>query len=203
MSIPETMYEPFLIGSRFRIGPPGVPHANDGRIDLIIRRGAFGSGEHETTASCLQALENLPSLAGARVLDFGSGTGILAVAALKLGARCATCIDIDPRAVECAKINACLNGFADRIEHLTGSVETIGAGRFDLVLANLYGDVLLELGRELVHMAAPGGYLIFSGVLLEDSFNLREAVLKLGCIELSSRILLDYSTIVFGVTSPH
>ena len=116
------MREPLLIGTRLRIVAPGTPPAADGRVDVVLTRGAFGSGEHETTASCLEMLEGLEGIRGATVLDLGSGTGVLAIAALELGAGHAVCVDIDPASVATARRNCELNGGLER---------TIGGDRGD------------------------------------------------------------------------
>jgi ribosomal protein L11 methyltransferase len=86
------VFSPFEIGARFRIVPPRASLAERSRIDLVMAAGAFGSGEHETTRSCLEILQSLADLENARVLDLGSGTGILSIAAIKLGARKALCV---------------------------------------------------------------------------------------------------------------
>jgi ribosomal protein L11 methyltransferase len=193
---PNAFYTPFAIAGRFGVLPPGSPPSTDGRIDLIIARGAFGSGEHETTASCLDVLGHLPCVAGTRVLDLGCGTGILAIAALKLGARSALGVDIDPRAVACARSNAALNSVADRLDLITGSIENAGDRAFDLVLANVYGDVLLRLGSELVRRTTPGAHLVLSGILWEDNFEVVKLFSKLGCTTCSNHLLIEYSTMV-------
>jgi ribosomal protein L11 methyltransferase len=190
------MYSPFNIGTRFRIVPPGTPASAEGRIDLVIGKGAFGSGEHETTASCIEALETLPDVRGARVLDLGSGTGILAIAALKLGAASAVCIDIDPKAVETARRNFELNSLADRAEKFTGVLSSIPSADFDLVLANIYGDLLLDLGKDLAARARPGAVLLLSGILWEYNYDVRNYFEKLGCTVVKNRMLEQFSTVL-------
>ena len=130
-------FVPFEVGGRFRVVLPDVPLRDDGRIPLVMAPGAFGSGEHETTASCLEMLAALEEVKGAHLLDLGSGTGILAIAALKLGARHALCVDIDPAAVRACQANCRLNGVDDRVEHLCSSLDQVAAKPFDLILANI------------------------------------------------------------------
>lgn len=190
------MYQPFEIGTRFRIVPPEAPSSADDRIDLIIAKGAFGSGEHETTANCLEMLETMSEVKGATVLDLGSGTGILAIGALKLGASRAVCIDINPQAVETARRNGELNGVADRLEHLTGTLAHVRNGVFDLVLANIYGDLILDLASGLVDRARPGGCLLLSGILWEYNFEIRKRFEELGCEVLKNRMLEEFSTLL-------
>jgi len=197
---PDTLrdYQPFAIGERFRLVPPGTAAASDGRIDLIMERGAFGSGEHETTRSCLEILEARPEVAGARLLDLGSGTGILAIAALKLGAAGALCIDIAEEAVKSARHNGELNGVNDRIEHRCGTLEAVEERGFDLVLANIYGDILLDIADDLVACARPGALLLLSGMLWEYNFDVRQRYRQLGCVQLKNRLLEEFSTVLLS-----
>ena len=189
-------FTPFEVGERFRISPPGTPASRDDRIDLVMAPGAFGSGEHETSASCLDLLPDLPAPESARVLDLGSGTGILAIAALKLGARSALCVDVDPAAVRTCQRNCELNGVADRVEHLCGSIEEVAADPFELVLANIYGDILLRVAEALVARTRPGGALLLSGILHQDDFDVRKRYQELGCAVLRSRALEEFTTVL-------
>ncbi len=190
------MYQPFEIGRRFRITPPGHPVAADDRIDLVMQRGAFGSGEHETTESCLEQLESLAGLKGASILDLGSGTGILAIAALKLGANNAVCVDIDPRAVAAAEHNCRLNGFGDRVTHIIGTLDAVSESSFDFILANIYGDILLALAKSVAKRLAPGGTLLLSGILWEYNFDVRQAYERQGLRVVKNRMLVEFSSIV-------
>lgn len=190
------IYRPFAIGKTFRIVPPDTPPSAESRIDLVMARGAFGSGEHETTASCLEVLEGLPEVAGAQVLDLGSGTGILAIAALKLRAAGALCIDTDPQAVASAELACRQNGVASRARHLCGTLDDADADGFDLVLANIYGDILLEVGKGLVAATRPGGTLLLSGILWEYNFAVRQHYERLGCLVLKNRMLEEFSTVL-------
>ena len=193
---PRSDYPPFLVGRRLRVVPPGARGGDGERIDLVVARGAFGSGEHETTASCLELLESLRDLEGLTVLDLGSGTGILAVAARLLGARWAVLIDSDPRAVEAARQHLQLNAVADRAELFEGELGSVAGRRFDLLLCNLHGDILLGVGPELVARAAPGARLILSGILWEHNWDVRELYGRLGCELVSNRFLDEYSTLL-------
>jgi ribosomal protein L11 methyltransferase len=189
-------YQPFNIGSKFRITPPGTPATNDDRIDLIMKRGAFGSGEHETTESCLELLGKFPVISGSRVLDLGSGTGLLAIAALQLGARHATCVDIEPKAVETAETNCRLNGLEDRVTHVTGILDAVRERDFDIILANIYGDILLDLAESLSTKLRPGGTLLLSGILWEYNFDVRQAYERGGCKVVRNLMLDEFSTIL-------
>ncbi len=189
-------YSPFEIGKFFRIRPPGSAPSSDGRIDLVMERGAFGSGEHETTADCLEVLEGLPDMEGVDVLDLGSGTGILALGALKLGARSALCVDINPKAVETARRNSELNGVADRVDHHVGSISGVHRKDFDLALANIYGDLLIDLAEDLNARVRQDGRLLLSGILWDYNFDVRLRYEACGCTILKNRMLKEFSTVL-------
>ncbi len=127
---------------------------------------AFGTGEHATTAMCLRLLaDHTP--AGARVLDAGCGSGILAMAAVRFGAASALGVDNDPLAVKVAHSHLELNQLADVCRVVTGKVGPVIVGRakFDFVVANLFSDVLLDLYPFFQKCLKPGGLLVYSGVL--------------------------------------
>jgi ribosomal protein L11 methyltransferase len=187
---------PFEVGERFRVAPPDLPALDDGRIHLIMAPGAFGSGEHETTASCLEMLATLPEVKGANLLDLGSGTGILAIAALKLGAQHALCVDTDPAAVRTCQTNCELNGLSDRVEHLCSSLDQVVPSSFDLILANIYGDILLAVADLLAAKAGPGAPLLLSGILYQDNFDVRSRYQSLGCVVVRNRMLEEYTTVL-------
>jgi ribosomal protein L11 methyltransferase len=189
-------FDPFEVGQRFRVIPPGTHAATGSRTDLVLAPGAFGSGEHETTASCLELIEVIPEVRGARVLDLGSGTGILAIAALKLGARSAMCVDPDAAAVRTAKLNSELNGVSDQIEHLCGTIDRLARDLFDLVLANIHGDLLLAMAEELVPRARSGGALLLSGIVHEVNFDVVERYQGLGCTVARNRTLEEFTTVL-------
>ncbi|KIH75785.1 [LSU ribosomal protein L11P]-lysine N-methyltransferase [Geoalkalibacter ferrihydriticus] len=189
-------YPAFTIGKRFRIIPPDCAAPRDDRINLIIAKGAFGSGEHETSASCIEILEELQEVKKARILDLGSGTGILALAALKLGAEDAVCVDINPDAVRTCEKNCRLNALDQRVRNLAGSLDSIEEKDFDLALANIYGDLLLDFAPELVARVRTGGFLLLSGILWEFNFDVRACYEKLGCRVVQNRMLQEFSTIL-------
>jgi ribosomal protein L11 methyltransferase len=125
---------------------------------------AFGTGSHPTTAMCLAALAEAPPL-GQCVLDYGCGSGILAIAALKLGATCALGVDIDPQALQATRSNAERNGIgADTLETTSTGVEP-PAGGFDLILANILAAPLVALAPTLAFSARPGARLLLAGLL--------------------------------------
>jgi ribosomal protein L11 methyltransferase len=158
------------------------------------RKGAFGSGEHETTAACLGELESLGGLSGARVLDLGSGTGILAIAALRLGARSAVAVDIEwPAAISCSS-NFRLNSLEDRGVTVCGELASIAPGGYDLVMANIYADILMPLADQLVGLTRPGGLVLLSGIPLQDKYDIWKRYTALGCAERNCRIGEEFVT---------
>jgi len=199
----EWTYEPFTLGGRFRVAPRGALGASDGRLDLVVARGAFGSGEHETTASCVEVLEGLADVRGARVLDLGAGTGILGIAALALGAAHAVLVDNDPQAVLVARRHVALNGMSDRATVVLGEIGDAPGPPFDIVLANLHGDVLVALGPALVARVRPGGVLVLSGILWEHNWDVRDAYGRLGCTLGENRFLSEYSSLLMRLPVSH
>lgn len=172
-----------------------VPGASNRAAEgLRLRRGAFGSGEHETTASCLAILAQLPSLRRATVLDVGCGTGVLALAALRLGAAGAICLDIDPRAAALARANAAANGLAAQVRCVAGELASLAPVRFGVIAANLPTDVLLASAAALVERTLPAGWLVLSGVLWEEAWAVRNRFQKLGCRCRRERWLEEYCT---------
>lgn len=177
----------------FRILAPG--EAAEHPTDLVLERGAFGGGGHPTTASCLELLAGLPTLSGARLLDLGSGTGILAIAALRLGAASAVCVDVNPDAVASARRNGLLNGVAGRLEHRCGTIEDAG-GSYDLVVANVGGDLLLDEAARIAGAARPGGLLLLSGMLRDHAGELQAAYARLGCHVVARRFPAGFCTLL-------
>jgi ribosomal protein L11 methyltransferase len=161
------------------------------------KKGAFGSGEHETTASCLEELERLPGIAGMRCLDLGSGTGILAIAAVRLGAAAVVAVDIAPAAAVSCAANVGLNGVAERVFAVCGELACLRPGRYDLVMANIYAEIHLALAGEMVAMTRPGGYLLLSGIPTQDNFDVQLRFRREGCALLNSRYMEEFVTFLF------
>ncbi len=154
------------IGRALVVKPSWVRYAAKGGETVIeIDPGmAFGTGQHPTTAMCLRALEELVR-PGSRVLDLGCGSGILGIAAAKLGAARVLALDIDPMAVAATRENAAANGVADVIEARDGTLESEADGSFDLAVANISRLALERLASALARCLAPGGVLVTSGFL--------------------------------------
>jgi ribosomal protein L11 methyltransferase len=143
---------------------------------------AFGTGLHPTTRLCLAALEHVADrglVTGARMLDVGCGSGILAIAAARLGAASVLGVDTDPIAVEATTANAARNRLARRIAARQGSLPT-GEPPFDVVLANLIAGVLVALADELASELRPGGTLVASGIYVDRETEVRKAFATVG-----------------------
>lgn len=193
-------YQAFLLGSRFRIHPPQALLPADSRINLCMKRGAFGSGEHETTASCIEILEQHSFSGQEKILDLGSGTGILSIAALLLGGGQAWCVDIEQNAIDSCRSNCQLNAVEPQIRLFCGTLEQFPESDFDFILANIYGDILLDLAERLVSKAKSGARLLLSGILWEYNFDIRQKYQRLGCRLLKNRQLDEFSTLLLEKT---
>jgi len=141
---------------------------------------AFGTGLHPTTRGCLTLLQEISPMPPV-VLDVGSGSGILALAALRLGAERAVCYDIDPLAVEATLANAAANGLADRVTAHQGSMPPAPpTTAYPLVLANLVAAVLIDLAKPLAAHTAPGGTLVASGIIDSRADEVLAALTEVG-----------------------
>ena len=157
-------YHPMEIGRHLAVVPSWQEYETD-RVKLILDPGlAFGTGGHETTSLCLEALDQLVR-GGERVLDIGTGSGILAIAALKLGAAQAEGVDIDPVAVRTAGENAALNGVADRLTVLVGDLSDKASGQYQIITANIVANAIMALAPAVPGLMAEGGVFIASGII--------------------------------------
>jgi ribosomal protein L11 methyltransferase len=161
-------FAPMRFGERLWIRPGGQPvDAGPEAAIVDLDPGlAFGTGTHPTTALCLEWLDAHPP-AGHEVIDFGCGSGILGIAALKLGARHVLCVDHDPQAVLATRENAQRNAVADRLSACDD--HTFEDRPAQLVLANILANVLIELAPRIGGLVTPGGDLVLSGILAEQA----------------------------------
>jgi ribosomal protein L11 methyltransferase len=138
---------------------------------------AFGTGEHTTTATCLRLLADLVGSLRANftALDLGTGAGILAIAAKALGAGGVTAVDFDPVAVRIARQNASTNGFSTIKISCEDVLKLASRTPFDVVLANLFSDVLIKVAPRLARATRLGGWLVFSGVLRDQAHQVAKA----------------------------
>lgn len=165
---------PRRVGTHIVVTPPwGEPELGPGDHLIVVEPAmAFGTGEHETTRGALRLLEPVV-MDGAAVLDVGTGSGILAMAAARLGASTIHAVERDEDAVACCARNLEANGVAGRVRLECLTVDEVWlrslGRRFDLVLANVLSRILLPLMGDLADRVAPGGYLILGGMLEEEA----------------------------------
>jgi ribosomal protein L11 methyltransferase len=192
------------IGKRFVVFPffEGDPRSDDpARLPIFIGRGrAFGSGLHETTAAVLEEMETIPDWTASTVLDIGCGTGILSIAAARLGARSVTAVDTEEDAVAAACRNVRLNGVHDRVRVLRGDIRSAAGERYGIVLANLYGDLLAGIAADVASLTELTGRLILSGIGYQDAYDVEAAYARHGIALERSRALDDYWVFVMKKT---
>ena len=187
----QEYFKPTKVGDRIVVKPSWEDYdASEDELVIEMDPGmAFGSGLHETTSMCIKALEKImPGAAGAdgriRVLDVGTGTGILAIAAALLGADDCLGIDIDTDAVRVACENIAHNGLDDRIRAQYGDLTAGVDYRADIIVANLMADLVIRLTPDAAAHLRKGGYYITSGILAEKEETVSEAIREAGfCIE--------------------
>ena len=157
-------YHPMDVGQRLAVVPSWQDYETS-RVKLILDPGlAFGTGGHETTNLCLEVLDERVK-GGERVLDIGIGSGILAIAALKLGAALAEGVDIDPVAVRTAGENAALNGVADKLTVLVGDLSDKASGKYDIITANIVANAIMSLAPAVPGLMADDAVFIASGII--------------------------------------
>jgi len=161
-------YKPFKVSERIVIKPSWEEYTVKGdEIVLEMDPGmAFGTGIHETTALCIDALDRFIE-PGARVVDIGCGTGVLAVSSILLGAEKATAVDLDSNAVAITAENAKRNQVDDKLEVFHGNLLDKVEGRFDIAVANIIADVIIELTLTIDNFLKPNGLFIASGIILD------------------------------------
>jgi ribosomal protein L11 methyltransferase len=161
-------YRPVHVGRRLWICPSWCEPPEPLAVNIILDPGmAFGTGTHPTTASCLAWLAD-QDLTNKTVLDYGCGSGILAVAALKLGARSAIATDIDPQSLAVTRENAERNGVLDRLQ-ITLPADLSQPLTADVVVANILAGALIDLAPRLIGHVVPHGHLVLSGVLASQA----------------------------------
>ncbi|HWK11250.1 MAG TPA: 50S ribosomal protein L11 methyltransferase, partial [Vicinamibacterales bacterium] len=178
---------------RLIVAPPwDVPKSGDVPVIIIEPSTGFGTGHHATTRLCLEMLQRL-ELRGARVIDVGTGSGVLALAAWKLGAADVVAVDNDPDALENARANFARNGAGPSIDVILDTIHTLRLERADVVLANLTGAALVRHSSELKLLLREGGYLVVSGFAPEDVPVIQTAFRTLHAID--NRVEGDWAAI--------
>ncbi len=188
-------YQPFPVGDRLYVVPEWMrgQEIPEGRRPLYLNPGLiFGTGSHGTTRLCLEGVEHYVK-EGDRVLDLGTGSGILAIAALLLGAKEAVGCDIDSKAVRVAAENAGYNGIKDSFRVYAGDInEDKGlrqklAGQYQLVLANIIADVIIPLSAVAGDYLAPDGLFLTSGIIESRAQDVAQALIRNGFVILETR----------------
>ena len=171
----EENFSPVEIDNKIVIRAAHHPAPADAVIDIIVKPSmSFGSGHHHTTRMMCRAIHSLnPS---GRVLDVGCGTGVLSIAAIKCGAEHADAVDIDPWSTASAEEATQLNGIAEQISVLLGTVEAVVGRKYDMVLANINRNIILNDIDRYVEALNESGKLLLSGFLVEDIADITTAV---------------------------
>ena len=198
-------YPPQEVGERLVVVPCWNPEAGD-RIPVILDPGlTFGTGAHPSTQMCMEFMEELVK-PGMDVIDLGSGSGILSIAALRLGAKTAIGVDIDPKAEDIARENAAYNDFgADRFDAVTGNVtedtalmERLSRKHYDLVFVNIVADVIIGLSPVLKHFMDENTRVICSGILDVREEEVHQALTAAGLVVERTKAKEDWRSLVAG-----
>ena len=198
-------YPPQRVGEKLIVVPCWNPEAQ-GRIPVILDPGlTFGTGAHPSTQMCMEFMEELVK-DGMDVIDLGSGSGILSIAALRLGAKTAVGVDIDPKAEDIARENAAYNDFGvDRFDAVTGNVTEdhalmaqLSGRHYDLVFVNIVADVIIGLAPVLKHFMDENTRVICSGILDVREAEVHEALTANGLAILATKSKEDWRSLVAG-----
>jgi ribosomal protein L11 methyltransferase len=171
-------FRPLTVGKRLLIAPPWDRPPANGRVVIAIEPGrAFGTGQHPSTLGCLERLESLIArTAPRRLIDLGTGSGVLAIAAARLGVGQVLAVDDDPDAVASAMANAARNRVCDRVRCVLGDAGALADSAAPLVVANLLTAAHLRLAPRYARYVAPGGALVLGGVLDAEAAGVEVAV---------------------------
>ena len=194
----ERTIQPIAVSDRFVITPSWHPVEDPSKLVIVIDpKMTFGTGYHETTRLMLRLMERSVHN-GSRVLDVGTGTGILAIAAAILGAKEVLGVDIDEWSLDNGIENAERNGVRDRVQIRIGSLEAVPETNYDLILANIIRATILELLDAMVAKLGPHGTILFSGLLATDREIIEAALTQRGLVVRES--LAENEWIALAVT---
>ncbi len=163
--------KPFTIGKSFLVNPhpdTTIPDKIKRSLIYLEPRMAFGTGAHPTTQLCLKVLEKI-DLQKKLILDIGTGSGILSIASIKLGAKAVIACDIDPITIDIAQVNFCKNNVQNKVDLISGDLTAVPKNQFDIVIANLDIQILTESLSLFISYLRPSALLILSGILKEDA----------------------------------
>lgn len=192
----EKNFEPVTVSDRVHIRAEYHPPLETVPMEIVIRPGmAFGTGHHATTFMMVAAMTGI-NLAGTKVLDMGTGSGVLAILANKLGAAEVLAVDYDENASENASVNTKLNA-AGAVRVRTGTVESVSESGFDVILANINRNIILADIRSYSGKMISGGLLLVSGFYCEDLPMIRKAAEEAGLEQVSSMMRNNWSCATF------
>jgi ribosomal protein L11 methyltransferase len=195
----QQSFPPRAVGRRLWVKPPWETTDAPGRVAVVIEPGrAFGTGHHGSTEGCLALLDDaMADTRPDRVLDIGTGTGILAVAAVVLGAGSIVALDVDPDAIAAARVNASRNGCAAHVELVMAGPESLcGVPPFPLILANLLAHTHVALAPHYRRLAAPGGAVILGGILEHEDTDVIAALEAAGFEPLERLVIEGWSSLL-------
>lgn len=172
-------YKPLEIGESLAIVPEWEEYESNRKIIKINPGMAFGTGTHESTYMCLELLEKYVN-EGDEIFDIGCGSGILAIAALKLGAKRALATDIDDKCIDASHENAKLNEVEDKMEINKGNLLDVVKGRADLIVSNIIAEIIVDEIKNLKNHMDPGGIFITSGIIKERRQMVMDALMENG-----------------------
>jgi ribosomal protein L11 methyltransferase len=201
----KRFFKPLRITKNIIVKPSWERYSATGRETVIeIDPGmAFGTGQHPSTSMCIEAMEEIllkdRTFQKWRVLDVGTGTGILGISAAKLGASSVMCVDIDDQAVEIAHKNVAVNHVGDRVVIVNSDVAKI-KGTFELIVANLTAETLIKIKSHLVKMMEKGGYLVISGIFEKNRQDVEKAFTRDDLI--SHKVIADKEWVCYVYKKP-
>jgi ribosomal protein L11 methyltransferase len=195
--------QPTRIGRRIGIRPSwGMMEMPEDGIEIVLDpKQAFGTGHHATTHLLLEWLEETPELSNGRVLDVGTGSGILSMVALRLGALSALGIDCDPVAIDCAKDYAVVNGFSKELDFRICQIVELVSQPYEFILANIDRKTIIELSPEFSRFCSSDTQLLLSGLLAEDESDMVEHLGCQGWVQQGFRARDGWIALQFGVGS--
>lgn len=198
-------FRPVAVGRTLLVAPPWEKPATSHRLVLTIEPGrAFGTGHHGTTAGCLELLEAIVTAERpARAIDLGAGSGILAIAAARLGVVRVLACDTDPDAVAATETNAALNGVTDRVRAIVSDAATLEAQPAPLVLANLLAAAHRALAERYARLVAPNGVLVAGGLLDAEDDDVVAALAVHGFRREASRRLEGWTSLALRHAALH
>lgn len=203
----KQFFKPLEIGDKVLIVPEWEEIPDSDRVKFVINPGcSFGTGSHESTRMCIEEIEKHLKK-GDNVLDLGCGSGILSVIALLLGAREATAVDIDPMAVETAYKNLALNNLPKEIYHgYDGDITTdeelcakLAEEKYDIVLANIVADVIINLSGYVKNFMKQDGVFICSGIIIERKEEVKEALKNAGLTVICEKVMGEWAAFVLKI----